>query len=247
MAKKYYRKKKKSNLDLILGVIASIFALAFIGSYPVFSFILIGLLVSFTVFSKTNYGRGYLGELEVRMIIGGNKPNKNRYVINNITFHDGDKSAQIDHMIIDRSGIILIETKNRTGKIFGKEQDLNWTVVFSYGKKRATMFNPIKQNLGHVNSVKKIIGNDVPIHSLIVFSKKADIREISSQTTPVIYANSIKQYLKDYSLNDKAISEEKVVELYERFKNLKENNKITNKEHVAGINQRIEQRRKDNV
>ena len=200
-------------------------------------------IVIFILFSRTNYGKGVLGELSVRRIIGSNKPKKDYYVVNNITFDDGEKSAQIDHIIINRSGLIVIETKNRIGKIFGKESDLNWTAVYNYGKKKATFFNPIKQNEGHLKSLRKILDNDLEMHSIIVFTKSADIREIHTETVPVVYANSLKQFIKDYQYSNDSLTTEEVIEVYQKLVEIKKNNKITNKEHVNAINERIESRK----
>jgi hypothetical protein len=201
------------------------------------------IYLGFLVFARTNFGKGWLGEYQVRRIIGKNNPNKSKYVINNLTFNDGTKSVQIDHLIISPSGLIVIETKNRVGKIYGKEDDLNWTVVFKYGKEKASMFNPVKQNQGHLKSLEKILSTKTPMHSIIVFTKNADLREISTQSTPVVYANSLKQFIKDYSV-DSAISPEQVLDIYNQLKEIKDNNKITNKEHVESINQRIKDRKK---
>jgi hypothetical protein len=239
--KAYYKAKKDLTLtfNLIGGLILIVVLLyAWVVVIPV------GILYfGFLVFSKTNFGKGWLGEYQVRRIIGKNNPNKNKYVINNLTFNDGTKSVQIDHLIISPSGLIVIETKNRVGKIYGKEDDLNWTVVFKYGKEKASMFNPVKQNQGHLKSLEKIVSVKTPMNSIIVFTKNADLREISTQSTPVVYANSLKQFIKEYSV-DSPISSEQVLEIYNQLKEIKDNNKITNKEHVASINQRIKERKK---
>jgi hypothetical protein len=240
--KAYY--KAKRDLTGTFNIIGGLVLLAvFLSTW--FIVIPLGIVyLAYLVFSRTNFGRGWLGEYQVRRIIGANKPSKNKYVINNITFHDGSKSVQIDHLIINPSGIIVIETKNRVGKIYGKEDDLNWTIVYKYGKEKATMFNPVKQNEGHLKSLEKVLSIDVPLYSVIVFTKNADLREISTQSTPVVYANSLKQFIKDYSANDSILSPEQVLDIYNQLKELKENNKITNKEHVDGINQRMKARKK---
>ena len=240
--RKAYNKAKRDlngTFNLIGGLIlVVVFLSTWVVAIP------IGILyVGFIVFSKTNFGKGWLGEYQVRRIIGKNNPNKNKYVINNLTFNDGTKSVQIDHLIISTSGLIVIETKNRVGKIYGKEDDLNWTVVFKYGKEKASMFNPVKQNEGHLKSLEKILSVKAPMNSIIVFTKNADLREISTQTTPVVYANSLKQFIKEYSVAS-AISSEQVLDIYNQLKEIKDNNKITNKEHVASINQRIKDRKK---
>jgi hypothetical protein len=239
--KDYYKAKK--DLSTTFNIIGGLVVLAlFLSAW--FIVIPIGIVyLAYLVFSKTNYGKGWLGEYQVRRIIGKNNPNKSKYVINNLTFNDGTKSVQIDHLIISPSGLIVIETKNRVGKIYGKEDDLNWTVVYKYGKEKASMFNPVKQNEGHLRSLEKILSVKAPMNSIIVFTKNADLRGVSTHSTPVVYANSLKQYIKDYSV-DSAISSEQVLDIYNQLKEIKDNNKITNKEHVASINQRIKDRKK---
>jgi hypothetical protein len=240
--RKAYNKAKRDlsgTFNLIGGLILVVVLLS-----AWFVVIPLGILyLGFIIFSKTNFGKGWLGEYQVRRIIGKNNPNKSKYVINNLTFNDGTKSVQIDHLIISPSGLIVIETKNRVGKIYGKEDDLNWTVVFKYGKEKASMFNPVKQNQGHLKSLEKILSVKTPMNSIIVFTKNADLREISTQSTPVVYANSLKQFIKEYSVAS-AISSEQVLDIYNQLKEIKDNNKITNKEHVASINQRIKDRKK---
>jgi hypothetical protein len=240
--RKAYSKAKK-DLSLTFNVIGGLILIVVLLSAWIVV-VPVGILYfGFLVFSRTNYGKGWLGEYQVRRIIGKNNPNKSKYVINNLTFNDGTKSVQIDHLIISPSGLIVIETKNRVGKIYGKEDDLNWTVVFKYGKEKASMFNPVKQNEGHLKSLEKILSVKTPMNSIIVFTKNADLREISTQSTPVVYANSLKQFIKEYSVAS-AISSEQVLDIYNQLKEIKDNNKITNKEHVASINQRIKDRKK---
>jgi hypothetical protein len=67
--------------------------------------------------------------------------------------------------------------------------------------------------------------------------------KINIRSTTSVYANSLKQFIKDYSV-DSAISSEQVLDIYNQLKEIKDNNKITNKEHVASINQRIKDRKK---
>jgi hypothetical protein len=53
--------------------------------------------------------------------------------------------SQIDHLVISPYGLFVIETKNYNGEIKGKRDDKNWLV-----NNRFKMFNPLRQNYGHV-------------------------------------------------------------------------------------------------
>jgi hypothetical protein len=237
------RKQKTQKAEDRLILIGSFIVVILAISIPAISIPLVVIWIAQSLFFKSSYGKGWLGEYKVKTIIGFSKPNKDYYVINNLTFNDGDKSAQIDHLIIDRSGIIVIETKNRSGKIYGNESDLNWTIVYKFGKEKATFLNPIKQNDGHIKSLKKVFSREIPMHSIIVFTNNADIREVHSQKVPVVYSNSIKNFMKDYQYDQTKLSSEDVRKIHDQLLLMKQNNKITNKEHVASINNRILQRK----
>ena len=105
------------------------------------------LIVAIAVaYLKTPKGRGWFGELCVKMVIGKNKPGV-KYVLNDLELRISDeKTSQIDHILINKKGIFVIETKNYSGRIYGQENQLEWTQVLNYGKVKNKLYNPVKQN-----------------------------------------------------------------------------------------------------
>lgn len=83
--------------------------------------------------------------------------NKKKYfVINNIILiHPNKKTSQIDHIIVSRKGIFVIETKNYSGCVFGHVKNKYWVHISSQNKH--TIYNIIYQNQGHINAVKNLI------------------------------------------------------------------------------------------
>ena len=81
---------------------------------------------------------------------------------------DGSGSTQIDHVVVSRFGIFVIETKYYNGWIFGNARQKKWTQSI-YG--RSTQFpNPLHQNHLHVLALQKFLGlADRSFHSLIFF------------------------------------------------------------------------------
>ena len=54
------------------------------------------------------------------------KDNKG-YLINNLCFKDEEGySSEIDHILITKAGVFVIETKSNYGKIYGNENDIMW-------------------------------------------------------------------------------------------------------------------------
>ncbi len=122
------------------------------------------------VFFRTPVGKGIWGEFQVRLVLGKNKQDK-KYVINDLMIVNEGKSSQIDHLIIARTGIFVIETKNYAGRIYGQENQHDWTQVLSYGKVKNKFYNPILQNKTHIYALSQIIGRKDCFESIYCFSK----------------------------------------------------------------------------
>ena len=134
-----------------------------------FLILLILVLATITVFLRTPQGRGWLGEFKVKLVIGKTKP-EIKYIINNLTIKiDDNKTSQIDHIVINKHGIFVIETKNYSGRIYGNETQLEWTQVLNYGKVKNKLYNPIKQNKTHLYHVSNLLNEKLPIFSAVVF------------------------------------------------------------------------------
>lgn len=130
---------------------------------------LICILVCITSFLNTPQGKGWLGEFRVKLVVGKTKPGV-RYVINDFKLRVSEnKTSQIDHIVINKNGIFVIETKNYSGRIYGREEQLEWTQVLKYGKVKNKLYNPIKQNKTHVYRVANIFADKIPIISAVVF------------------------------------------------------------------------------
>lgn len=103
------------------------------------------------------------------------------------------KSSQIDHLVINRTGIFVIETKNYSGRIYGQEDQREWTQVLQYGKVKNKFYNPIMQNKTHIYALSKVIGRSDCFVSIIVFPKA---QLMTNTTTDVGYIGSIRRRYK---------------------------------------------------
>lgn len=121
---------------------------------------LIGLLfVSFVfillfIFKRPKH-KGVIGE---QIISKSNflKLDRAKYKqLNNITLLLCDGSTtQIDHIILSKYGIFVIETKNMKGEIHGEESQKEWTQHLYNTKNRFQ--NPIIQNYRHIKSLQEV-------------------------------------------------------------------------------------------
>ena len=153
----------------------------------------IRLLYKFVWNSPDRIGRR--GEKEVERILS-KLPDSHYKVLNDVLIKIGGTSVQIDHIVISTYGIFVIETKNYSGWIIGKEMSREWTqCIYDF---RHTFYNPIKQNHGHVSVLRSILGLSTDFFvPIVVFTDRAKLK-ITSQST-VIYANELLETIKRYN------------------------------------------------
>jgi restriction system protein len=82
--------------------------------------------------------------------------------INNVTIPTENGTTQIDHVIISRYGLFVVETKNMNGWIFGDEKSPQWMQQFF--DKKYPFQNPLHQNYRHTKALSAFL--DVEHHKL---------------------------------------------------------------------------------
>ena len=138
---------------------------------------------------------GHIGEMKVSFFLSF-LPSK-YIVLNDILLQNGNKSSQIDHIVVSRYGVFVIETKNYSGWIYGSEKSRQWTQNI-YGEKHS-FFNPVLQNKGHIHTLKTVLGLPKEFFiSIVAFSEKADLK--SSFNENVVYISEINGLIKSYDI-----------------------------------------------
>lgn len=112
-------------------------------------------------------------------------------------------TTEIDVIMIYEDGICVFESKNYSGWIFGNEHQKNWTQCLKGNGKKSVkekFYNPVWQNKAHIDALKNtgIIGENIPIYSIIAFSDRCVLKKISvcSQNTFVINRSQTKKIIK---------------------------------------------------
>ena len=120
------------------------------------------------VIIKTPWFKGVFGEFIVNCF-SKIFLNKNEYhLIKNVTLPTDNGTTQIDHVIVSKYGIFVVETKNMKGWIFGNSNQKMWTQkIFKHSSK---FQNPLHQNYKHVKTIETLLGlKPNQIHSVVVF------------------------------------------------------------------------------
>jgi len=167
--------------------------------------------------------------------------------INDVLITIDGKSSQIDHIVVSTYGIFVIETKNYSGWIHGNENSQYWLQTIY--RKKIRFYNPIKQNYGHINALKKVLSSCqyvIPYYSIIVFTGSAELKNIHT-TTPVIYGGE----LVDTILNQSKtcyLSIEQVKDITDRLNEINIHDKDAKSDHISQtISLIYEQKRKDEL
>lgn len=119
---------------------------------------------------------GYVGEKRVANRLKKVANKCGGYLINDVIIpgEQNKKTSQIDHILFTRYGIFVIETKNFSGRIYGRDDQAEWTQVLNYGRIKNKIYNPVKQNATHCYRLRTIIKDDVKFISVVVFVREND-------------------------------------------------------------------------
>jgi ribosomal protein L37AE/L43A len=128
-------------------------------------FIIVAALIAI---ARTPFFKGFIGELLVNILSGLMLDKKTYRLIRNVTLPTDDGSTQIDHVIVSKYGIFVVETKNMKGWIFGGEKQKTWTQVIY--KTKTKFQNPLRQNYKHVKTLEGLLCLPADcFYSVIVF------------------------------------------------------------------------------
>ncbi len=112
-------------------------------------------------------------------------PGEKRILTNCYIPKDDGTTTELDIVMIHETGIYVIESKNFSGWIFGRDTDTHWTHTFPNGKKYQ-FYNPILQNKYHIKHLRNIIGNDLYYYSFVVFGNNCKLKDISNNTNTAV-------------------------------------------------------------
>jgi hypothetical protein len=118
--------------------------------------------------------RQNVGEAMVAATIRGGL-RRPHLLLNNITFQIGERTSQIDHIVVTATGIFVVETKHYSGWIFGNPHEGRWTQTFHRSKFQFQ--NPVRQNYGHVKALQGLFNLPVEaFFSVVVFTGSAEFK-----------------------------------------------------------------------
>lgn len=148
-------------------------------------------------YSSVKHDKGKYGEYLTYKLLRHFEKSGGKFLFNILIPKETHGTTEIDVLLICPKGLFVFECKNYSGWIFGNEAHRNWTQTLPKGWNgdchRERFYNPVMQNAQHIRHLKHLLGKNVLAHSLIVFSDRCTLKDItiSSGNVSVINRNSI--------------------------------------------------------
>ena len=144
-------------------------------------------LIAFGVWSRRTYAsrRGDWTESRVAKELA--KLPKDEYIVlNDLMLPTSYGTTQIDHVVLSRYGVYVIETKNYTGSLVGNEKSEHWEQNINGFMYKTG--NALRQNKAHIAAVRyhASVQANVPMHNIVVFANATDF-DIYHDEGEVIY------------------------------------------------------------
>ena len=193
-------------------------------------------LIGYIVRGYRNNHFQNIGEVLVRNALIEHLKSNSWHLLNNITLQLENHTTQVDHILVSRFGIFVIETKHYKGWIFGDERSKEWTQVI--WKRKFKFQNPMHQNYKHVKAIQDIL-DFVPkehITGIVVFTGDAIFK--TKQPQNVFSLKSLIKYLKD--LEQETLTENRLQFCVGRLECLRlALTRETDIEHINNLNNRF--------
>lgn len=103
-----------------------------------------------------------------------------------------DGTTEIDVLMISPKGLFVFESKNYSGWIFGSEHQPKWYQTLPQGRGKShkeAFYNPIMQNKTHIKHLKAMLGETIPMHSIITFSDRCTLKNVQVKSTDIHVIN----------------------------------------------------------
>ena len=146
--------------------------------------------------------------------------------------------SEIDVVYVCSKGLFVVESKNYSGWIYGSEDDQNWTESFRPGKTNQ-LFNPIKQNEGHVRYLKQYLKVPLRIMPVVVFSDSCELKKVELKSSPkptVIQLRELYNFVANqWRFAPDLLSGEQIITIASMLENLANVSDDVKKAHVARV------------
>lgn len=188
------------------------------------------------------FDKGRFGEYDIFKRLKNWENENTKFLFNVYIPKEDGTTTEIDVLLISPRGLVVFESKNYSGWIFGNENNKNWTQTLPQGRgrsKKSHFLNPIIQNKGHIKHLKKLIGMELDIKSVIVFSDRCVFKDltITSNDIKVIHRHEVGATVTNLHKQslDKELEADKIAEIYKKLLPFSQVEDCVKEQHIENI------------
>jgi hypothetical protein len=157
-------------------------------------------------------GEGSEGEALVAKVLDGMEMDAR--VLHSVQFESGEKTRELDHLLITHNTMFVIETKYLRGRIAGDVMDREWTLHKRARKTRSRykrgFYNPLKQVATQIYHLRSHLENNLGprwshecsqiwIQGVVVFAHpQGDSTAVVNHAHGVVSLEDLPKYLANY-------------------------------------------------
>ena len=147
---------------------------------------------------------------------------------------EGNISVEIDHLLLTKGGLCVIETKGNIGVIHGDKDEKVWTSKKPSGKTKK-LKNPVIQTCAHAAFLRWLLNDFYPKMVPMAIFPNADISNIDSKAVYTLETaiKKIETMCTSTKYNDELLSN-----FNDKICNAIERHSITKEKHLQNIEER---------
>ncbi|MBR5592196.1 MAG: NERD domain-containing protein [Kiritimatiellae bacterium] len=202
------------------------------------------LLVAACLWLRTKHAKGVLGEFAGKLAVKQWLPESGYELFSDVMLQDKRGTTQIDHVVVSRFGIFVIEAKGISGKLYASSETKYRTWKVYRNGRGYTFQNPYLQNYRHRCALSEVL--DVPLDALhdVIFFPHEDLVLATPEKVAASFVTG-RRKLAEYilSFKEQRFTAEEVARLA-AILNLKrmENSHENKKKHTADLKARWEKK-----
>lgn len=191
---------------------------------------------------------------EARVIKSLETLHEDYFTMNDVVLRTRYGTTQIDHVVVSKYGIFVIETKNYEGKIYGDDDKEKWKQLFvndvQYRRSWKTytyvtknfLYNPVRQSKGHAYHVKQLLKGypNVPVVPMVVFAGGADLSSVRTHSC-VIHKEQMIPFINQYKVP--YLTDEEVLDIRTKLMHQNVREEVKDSEHVKYVREHVERNR----
>lgn len=176
--------------------------------------------------------RGWIGEKITTFRIWLSLNAKTYVRFHNLIIPGKNGTTQIDHLLVSRYGLFIIETKNKKGWIFGSANQPKWTQVI-YGKKYSFQ-NPLRQTFRQKKILCEFLDLDeTMVHTIVYFVGNCKFK---TQLPDNINTTGLGRYIKQFQ--NQIISIEDVHRVSKAIEKHLSESPLSKRDHIKSLRKR---------